>query len=70
MTELRGWQRLAHRAFIIMIALTVLTPLYWLVLTSITPQVYIAGTPTPTMVPKEPTPKAYEKLVRTPSDRT
>jgi multiple sugar transport system permease protein len=46
-----------------MIALTVLTPLYWLVLTSITPQVYIAGTPTPTMVPKEPTPKAYEKLV-------
>jgi multiple sugar transport system permease protein len=63
MNELRGWQKVVHRAFVVVIALTVIVPLYWLVLTSVTPQVHLAGTPTPTMLPMEPTIDAYAKLL-------
>jgi multiple sugar transport system permease protein len=62
-TELSGWRKLAHRTFILLIVATVLLPLYWLVLISITPQVHLAGTPTPAMLPTEPTGKAYANLL-------
>ena len=63
MKELQGWQKLLHRVFIGAILLSVAVPLYWLVVVSITPQVYLAGTPTPAMVPKDPSLSAYAKLL-------
>lgn len=63
MSELRGWQWLAHRAFVLLIAAIVLLPLYWLLLTSITPQIHLAGTPNPAMLPVEPTLDAYARLL-------
>lgn len=63
MRELRGWQRLLHRAFVVAIAVTIVVPLYWLVLMSVTPQIHLAGTPTPTMVPVDPSLVTYQQLM-------
>jgi multiple sugar transport system permease protein len=63
MPELSGWQKLLHRLFIVVIVAVVALPLYWLVLMSVTPQVHLAGTRTPTMVPIDASLDAYSRLV-------
>lgn len=60
---LKGWRKWGHRAFIILIILWILVPIYWLGIMSVTPQRYIAGTRTPTMRIVEPTFEAYRNLL-------
>lgn len=63
MDQLTGWQKIIHRGFVLLIVLSILVPLYWLVVMSITPQVHLAGTPNPTMWPKDVTLRAFTSLL-------
>ncbi len=51
--RLKGWAKIIHRAFIILILLAVLVPFYWLGVISVTPQRHIAGRSIPKMFPTE-----------------
>lgn len=63
MDQLAGWQKIIHRGFVLLIVLSILVPLYWLVVMSVTPQVHLAGIPNPTMWPKDVTLRAFTSLL-------
>ena len=63
MRQLTGIPKLLHRIFIVAVVLWITVPLYWLGVTSVTPQRFLAGTTRPAMVPREPTMGAYEELL-------
>lgn len=63
MERLTGWRRIGHRVVIALIVLWTVVPVYWLVVMSVTPQVHLAGTRTPTMVPRDVSFTAYETLL-------
>ena len=63
MFKLKNVSKVVHIIVVLIMVTWVVLPLYWLFVTSVTPQVHLAGTRTPTMVPKDFTVGAYTDLL-------